>query len=43
MKGLVFLGDRRLALEDFPDPTPGAGEVLVKIARAAVVGQFEFG
>ena len=23
MKGVVFLGDRKLELRDFPDPTPG--------------------
>ena len=28
MRGVVFLGDRKLALEDFPDPTPGDGEVV---------------
>ncbi|HZO92024.1 MAG TPA: alcohol dehydrogenase catalytic domain-containing protein [Chthonomonadaceae bacterium] len=38
MQGLVFLGDRQLRLEAFPDPQPGPGEVLIKIARAAVCG-----
>jgi threonine dehydrogenase-like Zn-dependent dehydrogenase len=38
MHGLVFLGDRKLRLEEFADPTPGPGEVLVKIGRAAVCG-----
>jgi len=23
MKGVVFLGDRRLELREFPDPSPG--------------------
>jgi hypothetical protein len=23
MKGVVFLGDRKLELREFPDPTPG--------------------
>src|SRR5690348_9279211 len=26
MRGVVFLGDRRLELRDFPDPTPGPRE-----------------
>ena len=30
MQGLHFLGDRRLALETYPDPHPGPGEVVVK-------------
>jgi|SRR5579871_1114204 len=38
MRGLHFLGDRRLALESYPDPHPGPGEVVVKIGRAAVCG-----
>ncbi len=38
MQGLVFLGERRLRLEAFPDPQPGPGEVLIKIGRAAVCG-----
>jgi hypothetical protein len=25
MKGVVFLGDRKLELREFPDPTPGPG------------------
>jgi hypothetical protein len=27
MRG-VFLGDRKLELREFPDPTPGPGEVV---------------
>ncbi|HZT42549.1 MAG TPA: alcohol dehydrogenase catalytic domain-containing protein [Chthonomonadaceae bacterium] len=38
MQGLHFLGDRRLALESYPDPHAGPGEVVVKIGRAAVCG-----
>jgi threonine dehydrogenase-like Zn-dependent dehydrogenase len=38
MRGLLFLGERRLSLQEFPDPQPGPGEVLVKIGRAAVCG-----
>ncbi len=38
MHGLLFLGERQLRLQQFPDPQPGPGEVLVKIGRAAVCG-----
>jgi len=38
MQGLLFLGERRLSLQEFPAPQPGPGEVLVKIGRAAVCG-----
>ena len=38
MQGLVLLGDRRVELREYPDPIPGPGEVLVKIARASVCG-----
>src|SRR5215472_18364933 len=29
MRGVVFLGGRKLELREFPDPTPGPGEVVV--------------
>lgn len=38
MKGLVFLGDRRLACIDVPDPTPGHGEVVVEIKASGMCG-----
>ena len=38
MKGLVFLGDRRLELRDFPDPTPGPGEVVLEIKASGMCG-----
>src|SRR5688572_24956066 len=38
MHGLLFLGERKLDLREFPEPGPGPGEVLVKIGRAAVCG-----
>ena len=28
MKGVVFLGECKLALKEFPDPTPGPDEVI---------------
>jgi hypothetical protein len=29
MKGVVFLGDRKLELREFPDPTPGPRDVIL--------------
>ena len=31
MRGVVFLGERRLEIRDFPDPAPGPGEVVIEI------------
>lgn len=31
MRGVVFLGDRKVELRKFPDPTPGQGEVVVEM------------
>ena len=36
MKGVVFLGDRELALMDFPDPTPGPDEVGLEIKASGM-------
>ena len=38
MKGAVFLGDRTVALRDFPDPRPGPGEVVVAIRASGLCG-----
>ena len=38
MKGVVFLGDCELALEDFPDPTPGPGEVVLAMKASGMCG-----
>jgi len=38
MRGLVFLGDGRAEVRDFPKPTPGPGEVLVRLRCAAICG-----
>jgi threonine dehydrogenase-like Zn-dependent dehydrogenase len=38
MKGVVFAGDRRLELRDFPDPTPGPGEVVLEIRASGMCG-----
>jgi hypothetical protein len=34
MKGVVFLGDRKLELREFPDPTPSPRDVILEIAAA---------
>src|SRR5690349_8129200 len=38
MRGLVFPGDRRARIEQFDDPAPGHGEVVVAIKAAAICG-----
>ncbi|PKV98597.1 alcohol dehydrogenase catalytic domain-containing protein [Nocardia fluminea] len=38
MKGIVFPGNGTTVLEDFPDPEPGHGEVVVKIRASGMCG-----
>lgn len=38
MQGAVFVGDRRVELRDFPDPTPGPGEVVLEIKASGMCG-----
>jgi threonine dehydrogenase-like Zn-dependent dehydrogenase len=38
MLGMVFLGNRRVELQDFPDPTPGPGEVVLAIGASGMCG-----
>jgi threonine dehydrogenase-like Zn-dependent dehydrogenase len=38
MKGVVFPGDRKLEIMDFPDPTPGPGEVVLEIKASGMCG-----
>ncbi|HEU4369160.1 MAG TPA: zinc-binding dehydrogenase [Methylomirabilota bacterium] len=38
MRGIVFLGHRKLELREFPDPTPGAGEVVLAIKASGMCG-----
>ncbi|HXP30563.1 MAG TPA: zinc-binding dehydrogenase [Stellaceae bacterium] len=38
MRGVAFLGDRELGLLDFPDPTPGPGEVVVAMKASGMCG-----
>jgi len=38
MKGIVFPGNRELQILDFPDPTPGPGEVVLEIKASGMCG-----
>jgi D-arabinose 1-dehydrogenase-like Zn-dependent alcohol dehydrogenase len=38
MRAVVFLGDRKLEVRTFTDPTPGAGEVVLKIKASGMCG-----
>ncbi|MGH7049563.1 MAG: alcohol dehydrogenase catalytic domain-containing protein, partial [Acetobacteraceae bacterium] len=38
MRGVVFTGGRELGLIDFPDPTPGPGEVVIEIKASGMCG-----
>jgi len=38
MRGVVFLGDRKVELRNFPDPTPGAGEVVIEMKASGMCG-----
>ncbi len=38
MKGVVFSGNRKLELLEFPDPTPGPGEVVLEIKASGMCG-----
>ena len=38
MKGVVFLGNRQLEIRNFPDPTPGPGEVVLEIKASGMCG-----
>ncbi len=38
MKGVVFCGDRRVEVRQFPDPRPGPGEALVRLRASGLCG-----
>ena len=38
MKGVVFLGDRKLELREFADPTPGPRDVILEIKASGMCG-----
>src|SRR5438128_9053054 len=38
MRGVVFLGDRKVEMRSFPDPTPGPGEVVLEMKASGMCG-----
>ena len=38
MRGVTFLGERKLQLMEFPDPTPGRHDVVVEIKASGMCG-----
>lgn len=38
MRGVVFLGNRKLELRTFPDPTPGPDQVVIQIKASGMCG-----
>ena len=38
MRGVVFLGERRVELRSFPDPAPGPGEVVLEMKASGMCG-----
>ena len=38
MRGVVFAGERQIEMMEFPDPTPGPGEVVVEIKASGMCG-----
>ncbi len=38
MKALVYLGPRRMELQDAPDPVAGPGEVVIRVRASAICG-----
>jgi len=38
VRGVVFLGERKVELRSFPDPTPGPGEVVIEMKASGMCG-----
>src|ERR671923_258359 len=38
MRGIVFLGNRKLEIQEFPDPAPGPGEVVLEMKASGMCG-----
>ena len=38
MRGAVFLGNRQIEIRNFPDPTPGPGEVVIRMKASGMCG-----
>ena len=38
MRGVVFTGEQQIEMMEFPDPTPGSGEVVVEMKASGMCG-----
>jgi threonine dehydrogenase-like Zn-dependent dehydrogenase len=38
MRGAIFLGNRKIEIRNFPDPTPGPGEVVIQMKASGMCG-----
>jgi len=38
MRGVIFLGERKLRLAEFSDPTPGPQDVIIEIKASGMCG-----
>jgi L-iditol 2-dehydrogenase len=38
VRGVTFPGDRKIEFIEFPDPTPGSGEAVLKIKASDMCG-----
>ena len=38
MKGIVFLGDKKLEIQNFEDPSPGPNDVIIEIKASGMCG-----
>ena len=38
MKGVVFVGNRQIEFQEFPDPTPGPNEVVLEMKASGMCG-----
>ncbi|MBV9405412.1 MAG: zinc-binding dehydrogenase [Acidobacteriaceae bacterium] len=38
MRGIAFLGNKQVALSEFPDPTPSSGEVIIEVKASGMCG-----
>lgn len=38
MRGAVFLGNKKIEIRNFPDPTPGPGEVVIRMKASGMCG-----
>jgi len=36
----LFLGNRKMEVRNFPDPTPGPGEVVIEMKASGMCGSF---